>query len=162
MDNQLLKNLKVLVYKFFKNRLSTPLSTLRNSWYWRSLSLPGAPWRSLALPGASWRSVSLPGAPWRSLALLGAPWRFLALRGVPWRCHWAGWPVRQNSRVRTNIYGAAISACEKAIELNRIRESIGLCVCVYIYVCTIRVSWPRLTSCVILQQALDGKNKRHS
>ena len=156
VDNQLSNNLKVISYKFLKNRLSTPLSTLRNSWYWRSLSLPVAPWRSLALPGTSWCSVSLPVAPWRSLVLLGAPWRFLVLPGAPWRslalpgAPWRsltlpGAPWRsmalplgrlacQNSGIRTNIYTAAINACEKAKGLNRVRESIGLCVCVYICV----------------------------
>ena len=152
-----LKNVRVLNYKFFKNRLSTPLSTLRNSWYWRSLSLPVAPWRSLVLPGTSWRSVSLPVAPWRSLALLGAPWRFLVLPGAPWRslalagapwrsltlpgAPWRsmalplGWLACQNSGIRTNIYIATINACEKAKGLNRVRECVGLRVCVYIYLC---------------------------
>ena len=68
-----LKNVRVLNYKFFKNRLSTPLSTLRNSWYWRFLSLPGAPWRFLALPVA----------PWRSLALLGAATGLAGLSELP-------------------------------------------------------------------------------
>ena len=178
MDNQLLKNLIVLNYKFFKNRLSTPLSTLRNSWYWRSLSLPGAPWRSLALPGASWRSVSLPGAPWRSLALLGAPWRFLVLPGAPWRSlalpdtpwrsvafHGAATGPAGLSELRhSNEYLHCSNQCMRegqGVEPRK-REYRLMCMCIYMCVCTICVSWPRLTSCLILHEALDGKNKRHS
>ena len=102
----------------------------------RSLSLPVAPWRSLALIGAPWRFLVLPGAPWRSLALAGAPWRSLTLPGAPWRSMALplGRLASQNSGIRTNIYTAAINACEKAKGLNRVRESIGLCVCVYICV----------------------------